>query len=94
MKEQGLINHLFPGMPDIPWDAGTENTEMTNNEEKRKDVLSSVLETLDKVTTPAKEAGDECGGIKLYLLGAYTVLHMLGIATDAEFNTLCEARKL
>ena len=68
---------------------------MTNNDEKRKAVLSSVLETLDKLTTSAKEAGDECGGIKLYLLGAYTVLNMLGIATDAEYNMLSdEARKL
>ena len=81
-------------MPDIPWDAGTENTEMTNNEEKRKAVLSSVLETLDAITTESKEAG-EGGRIKLYLLGAYTVLNMLGIATNEEFNTLCdEARKL
>ena len=39
---------------------------MTNNDEKRKDVLSAVLETLDKLTASAKEAGDECGGIKLY----------------------------
>ena len=63
---------------------------MIYNDEKRKAVLSSVLETLDKVTIPAKEAGDECGGIKLYLLGAYTVLNMLGIATDEEYNTLCD----
>ena len=67
---------------------------MTKQEEQRKYVLSSVLETLDKVSTAAKEAGDECG-IKLYLLGAYTVLNMLGIATDEEYNALCdEARKL
>lgn len=67
---------------------------MTNNDEKRKAVLSSVLETLDKVTSASKEAGDDCG-IKLYLLGAYTVLNMLGIATDAEYKELCdEARKL
>ena len=68
---------------------------MTNNDEKRKAVLSSVLETLDKLTSAAKEAGDECGGIKLYLLGAYTVLNMLGIAINEEYNTLCdETRKL
>ena len=68
---------------------------MTNNDGKRKAVLSSVLETLDKLTGAAKEAGDECGGVKLYLLGAYTVLNMLGIATDEEYNTLCdEARML
>ena len=67
---------------------------MTNNDEKRKAVLSSVLETLDKVTEASIEAG-EGSLIKLYLLGAYTVLNMLGIATDAAFNTLCdEARKL
>ena len=69
-------------------------TEMTNNDEKRKAVLSSVLETLDKVTAESKEAGDG-SLIKLYLLGAYTVLNMLGIATDAEVKMLCdEARKL
>ena len=61
---------------------------MTNNDYKRKAVLTSVLETLGKVTEAAKEAGDECG-IKLYLLGAYTVLNMLGIATNEEFDTLC-----
>lgn len=67
---------------------------MTNNDEKRKAVLSSVLETLDKVTSASKEAGDDYG-IKLYLLGAYTVLHMLGIATDAEYNAFFdEACKL
>lgn len=67
---------------------------MTNNDEKRKEVLSSVLETLDAVTSASKEAGEGCL-IKLYLLGAYTVLNMLGIATDAEYKELCdEARKL
>ena len=67
---------------------------MTNNEEQRKAVLSSALKTLNTVTGAAKEAGDGCG-IKLYLLGAYTVLNMLGIATDEEYNTLCdEAYKL
>ena len=67
---------------------------MTTNDEKRKYVLSSVLETLDKVTEASKEAG-EGSLFKLYLLGAYTVLNMLGIATDAEYKELCdEARKL
>ena len=67
---------------------------MTEQEEKRKAVLGRVLETLDAVTTASKEAGDE-SLIKLYLLGAYTVLNMLGIATNEEYNTLCdEARKL
>ena len=76
-------------------DSGTEKQKMTNIEEKRKDVLSAVLETLDVLTAEAKEAGDDKSLIKLYLLGAYTVLNMLGIATDAEYNTLCdEARKL
>ena len=67
---------------------------MTNNDERRKYVLSSVLETLDAVTAESKEAGE--GELaKLYLLGAYTVLNMLGIATDAEYKELCdEARKL
>ena len=67
---------------------------MTNNDEKRKAVLSSVLETLDKVTSASIEAGE---GIllKLYLLGAYTVLNTLGVATDEEYKELCdEARKL
>ena len=67
---------------------------MTEQEEKRKAVLSTVLETLDKVTEASKEADDERLA-KLYLLGAYTVLRMLGIATDAEYKELCdEARKL
>ena len=62
---------------------------MTNNDEKRKAVLSSVLETLDAVTAESIEAGE--GSLaKLYLLGAYTVLHMLGIATDEEYNELCD----
>ena len=75
-------------------DSGTENTEMIEHEQHRKAVLSSVLETLDKVTSASIEAG-EGSLIKLYLLGAYTVLNMLGIATDAEFKMLCdEARKL
>ena len=75
-------------------DSGTENTEMTNNDEKRKDVLSAVLETLDKVTSASIEAG-EGSLIKLYLLGAYTVLNMLGVATYEEYKELCdEARKL
>lgn len=67
---------------------------MTNNDEKRKAVLSSVLETLDKVTSASVDAGEGCL-IKLYLLGAYTVLNMLGIATEEEYKALCdEARKL
>ena len=75
-------------------DSGTENTEMTEHDEQRKAVLGTVLKTLNAVTTAAKEAGDE-RGIKLYLLGAYTVLNMLRIATDAEYNALCdEAREL
>ena len=75
-------------------DSGTENTEMTNNEEQRKAVLSSALETLNRVTTVVKEANEDCG-IGLFLLGAYTVLNMFGIATDEEYNTLCdEACKL
>ena len=67
---------------------------MTYNDEKRKAVLRSVLKTLEKVAEAVKEAGDE-SLIKLYLLGGYTVLNTLGIATDAEYEALCdEARKL
>ena len=75
-------------------DSGTENTEMTENDEKRKAVLSSVLETLDAVTAESIEAGE--GELtKLYLLGAYTVLRMLGVATYEEYKELCdEAHKL
>ena len=67
---------------------------MINNDVKRKAILSSVLETLDAITAESKESGDgKPAG--LYLLGAYTVLNMLGIATDEEYNALCdEARKL
>ena len=75
-------------------DSGTENTEMTDHEEHRKAVLSSVLKGLKTVITAAKEPGDEYG-VKLYLLGAYTVLNMLGIATDAGYDAFCdEALKL
>ena len=75
-------------------DSGTEKNSMTNNDEKRKYVLSSVLETLDKVTAESKEAG-EGDLVKLYLLGAYSVLNMLGVATYEEYKELCdEARKL
>lgn len=67
---------------------------MTNNDEHRKTVLSAVLKTLDILTVPVKEQGGEIG-VEFYLLGAYTVLNMLGIATDAEYTTLCdEPRKL
>ena len=67
---------------------------MTEHNEQRKAVLGSVLKTLGIVTAAAKEDGDE-SGIKLYLLGAYTVLNMLRIATDAGYDAFCdEARKL
>ena len=68
---------------------------MLDHEQQREAVLTSVVKTLSTVSAAVKEQGDERGGIKLYLLGAYTVLNMLGIATDAEYSTLCdEARKL
>ena len=62
---------------------------MTNNDEKRKAILTSVLETLDEMISASKAEGDEIL-TKPYLLGAYTVLNMLGIATNEEFNTLCD----
>ena len=78
-------------MPDILRDAGTEKPKMTKmTETERINMLNKVTGTLDAVVEHALENPDDRGAIKMYLLGAYTVLHMTGIATTEEYDALCE----
>ncbi|MDD4422805.1 MAG: hypothetical protein PHD46_07195 [Eubacteriales bacterium] len=63
-------------------------TKMT--ETKRINMLSKVTGTLDAVVAHAMGNPDDRGAIRMYLLGAYTVLHMTGIATTEEYDVLCE----
>ena len=78
-------------MPDIPWDAGTEKPKMTRmTETERIAMLNKVTGMLDAVVSHALENPDAKGAVKMYLLGAYTVLDMVGITTIEEYDSLCE----
>ncbi len=78
-------------MPDILRDACTEKPKMTKmTETERINMLNKATGTLDAVVEHALENPDDRGAIKMYLLGAYTVLHMTGIATTEEYDALCE----
>jgi hypothetical protein len=83
-------------MPDILRDAGTEKPKMAKTNEtetERIAMLNKAIDTLDVVVAVALENPDDRGAIKMYLLGAYTVLHMTGIATTEEYDVLCEQAK-
>ncbi|MFA5744511.1 MAG: hypothetical protein WC936_06885 [Candidatus Nanoarchaeia archaeon] len=62
-------------------------------ETERIAMLNKAIDTLDVVVAVALENPDDRGAIKMYLLGAYTVLHMTGIATTEEYDVLCEQAK-
>jgi len=80
-------------MPDILRDTGTEKPKMAKTNETetiRIAMLNKVTGTLDVVVAHALKNPDDRGAIRMYLLGAYTVLHMTGIATMEEYEELCE----
>ena len=63
-------------------------TKLTETE--RIAMLNKAIGTLDVIAAHALENPDDRGAIRMYLLGAYTVLHMTGIATTEEYDVLCE----
>ena len=80
-------------MPDILRDAGTEKPKMTKTNEtetERIAMLNKVTGTLDFLVAHELENPDAKGTVKMYLLGAYTALHITGIATTEEYVVLCE----
>ena len=78
-------------MSDILRDTGTEKPKMTKmTETERINMLNKVTGTLDAVVAHAMGDPASIGGIRLYLLGAYTTLHITGIATTEEYDVLCE----
>ena len=83
-------------MPDILRDTGTEKPKMAKTNETETEriyMLNKVTGTLNVVVAHALEDTDDRGAVKMYLLGAYTALHMTGIATMEEYNELCEELK-
>ena len=60
------------------------------NEIERIALVGKITATLDVVVGHTLKDPEDNGKIGMYLLGAYTILDMLGIVTDEEYDALCE----